>query len=116
MWLDCILLFPLILLGLERLVRGESGMLYVITLGLSILSNYYISIMTCIFLVIYFICLNVLEGMERPRVVGIRILRFALYSLIAGGLAASSTCLHGRCSSSKRSRASITDRASTRGR
>ncbi|HCS68197.1 MAG TPA: hypothetical protein DIW34_08555, partial [Oribacterium sp.] len=88
MWLDCILLFPLILLGLERLVRGESGMLYVITLGLSILSNYYISIMTCIFLVIYFICLNVLEGMERLRVVGIRILRFALYSLIAGGLAA----------------------------
>ena len=50
MWLDCILLFPLILLGLERLVKGKSGLLYCITLGLSILSNYYISIMICIFM------------------------------------------------------------------
>ena len=88
MWLDCIILFPLIMLGLERLVRGESAMLYVIALGLSILSNYYISIMTCIFMVIYFICLNVLEGMGDARVVGLRVLRFGLYSLIAGGLAA----------------------------
>ena len=88
MWLDCIILFPLIMLGLERLVRGESAMLYVIALGLSILSNYYISIMTCIFMVIYFICLNVLEGVGNARVVGLRVLRFGLYSLIAGGLAA----------------------------
>lgn len=88
MWLDCIILFPLIMLGLERLVRGESAMLYVIALGLSILSNYYISIMTCIFMVIYFICLNVLEGIGNARVVGLRVLRFGLYSLIAGGLAA----------------------------
>lgn len=88
MWLDCIILFPLIMLGLERLVRGESAMLYVVALGLSILSNYYISIMTCIFMVIYFICLNVLEGIGNARVVGLRVLRFGLYSLIAGGLAA----------------------------
>ena len=85
MWLDCIILFPLIMLGLERLVRGESAMLYVIALGLSILSNYYISIMTCIFM---FICLNVLEGIGDARVVGLRVLRFGIYSLIAGGLAA----------------------------
>lgn len=88
MWLDCIILFPLIMLGLERLVRGESAMLYVIALGLSILSNYYISIMTCIFMVVYFICLNVLEGIGDARVVGLRVLRFGIYSLIAGGLAA----------------------------
>lgn len=88
MWLDCIILFPLIMLGLEKLVRGESGMLYVLALGFSILSNYYISIMTCIFMVIYFLCLNVLEGMRSPRQVGLRILRFSVYSLIAGGLAA----------------------------
>ena len=54
MWLDCILLFPLIVYGLERLVRGQKGMLYCVTLGLSILSNYYISIMTCLFLVLLF--------------------------------------------------------------
>jgi len=110
MWLDCILLFPLIMLGLERLVQGKSGMLYVISLGLSILSNYYISIMICIFMVIYFICLNICYGTSRtvvdPHHIGnddedyddtgaygfecliIRALRFGVYSLIAGGLAA----------------------------
>ena len=61
MWLDCILLFPLIVYGLERLVREQKGMLYCVTLGLSILSNYYISIMTCLFLVLYFIALLILE-------------------------------------------------------
>ena len=53
MWLDCIILFPLIVLGLERLVKDGNGFFYCITLGLSILSNYYISIMTCLFMVFY---------------------------------------------------------------
>ena len=61
MWLDCILLFPLIVYGLERLVKEQKGMLYCVTLGLSILSNYYISIMTCLFLVLYFIALLIME-------------------------------------------------------
>ncbi len=61
MWLDCILLFPLIVLGLERLVKEGKGLLYCITLGLSILSNYYISIMTCIFMVTYFIAMLAME-------------------------------------------------------
>lgn len=67
MWLDCILLFPLIMLGLEKLVKEKKGMLYCVTLGLSILSNYYISIMICLFMVIYFICLLILEGKRRAR-------------------------------------------------
>ena len=33
MWLDCILLFPVIMLGLERLVREEKGLLYCVALG-----------------------------------------------------------------------------------
>ena len=43
MWLDCIVLFPLIILGLERLIKGGKATLYCVTLALSILSNYYIS-------------------------------------------------------------------------
>ncbi len=88
MWLDCIVLFPLIMLGLERLVKGKSGKLYAIALGLSILSNYYISIMICIFMVIYFICLNVSEGCDSFKTFVVRFIRFTIYSLIAGGLAA----------------------------
>ena len=87
MWLDCILLFPLVMLGLERLVKGESPVMYVLTLGLCILSNYYISIMICLFMVIWFLCQQVLQTMswkERGR----SCLRFGLCSLLAGALAA----------------------------
>ena len=55
------MLFPIILLGLEQLVKEKRGTLYCITLGLSILSNYYISIMICIFMVIYVIAQMILN-------------------------------------------------------
>ncbi|MBE5978147.1 MAG: hypothetical protein E7249_03290 [Paenibacillaceae bacterium] len=88
MWLDCILLFPLIMLGLEKLVQEKKCILYCITLGLSILSNYYISIMICIFMVFYFLALLILEGRKTWKEVLINGIHFAVYSLIAGGLAA----------------------------
>ncbi len=90
MWLDCILLFPLVLLGLERLVRQRKVFLYAITLGLCILSNYYISIMICIFMVIYFFALLILESGtgKRGRELSVKLGQFAGGSLIAGGLAA----------------------------
>ena len=88
MWLDCILLFPLIVYGLERLVREQKGMLYCVTLGLSILSNYYISIMTCLFLVLYFIALLILEEPGPVRKYVESCARFGIYSLLSGGLAA----------------------------
>ncbi len=87
MWLDCILLFPLVMLGLERLVKGESPVMYVLCLGLCILSNYYISIMICLFLVFWFFCQQLLQPMHGKER-GLSFLRFGLYSLLAGGLAA----------------------------
>ncbi|MBQ7083260.1 MAG: YfhO family protein, partial [Oscillospiraceae bacterium] len=67
MWLDCIILFPLIVMGLERLVKEGNGFLYCVTLGLSILSNYYISIMTCVFMVIYFAALLLMEEKYKTK-------------------------------------------------
>ncbi|MCI8950717.1 MAG: YfhO family protein [Lachnospiraceae bacterium] len=87
MWLDCIFLFPLILLGVERLAHEGKWKLYCICLGLSILSNYYISIMTCIFLVIYFVALLILERWQGFIRLLTRCGQFALASLGAGGLA-----------------------------
>ena len=54
MWMDSVMLAPLIILGLEKLVKEGKVVLYYITLAVSIFSNYYISIMICIFLVFYF--------------------------------------------------------------
>lgn len=88
MWLDCILLFPVILFGLERLVKEKKGMVYCIALGLSILSNYYISIMICIFMVIYAAVLVILYPPKKGKEFAATADRFTLYSLLAGGLAA----------------------------
>lgn len=103
MWLDCIVLAPIIILGLEQLVQEGKSNLYCISLGLSILSNYYLSIMICIFLVLYFfvllICKNPHDGtnskpLALPKLCNIKnyygkaILRFGIYSLLAGGMAA----------------------------
>lgn len=83
MWLDCLILAPFIILGLEHLVFEGKTKLYTITLAISILTNYYISIMLCIFLVLYFFVLLVSCKDKKNAIV-----RFALYSLLAGGMAA----------------------------
>lgn len=84
MWMDSIALAPLIVLGLERLVKKGDGILYTITLALSIISNYYISIIICIFLVLYYVILFLEQKEERIR----GMFRFAGYSLLAGGMGA----------------------------
>lgn len=103
MWLDCIVLAPIIILGLEKLVNEGNSRLYCLTLALAILSNYYICIMICIFLVLYFIVLLVAknpkaEDISKPIVFpilcrirsfyGKAIIRFGIYSLLAGGMSA----------------------------
>lgn len=88
MWLDCVILLPVILLGLERLVKEGKGLLYGVTLGISILCNYYISIMICIFVCIYFF---VVFFEQKKISIGLffkRGLKFAAYSLLGGGLSA----------------------------
>lgn len=84
MWLDCIVLAPLILLGLEALVKEGKYKLYCLTLGLAILSNYYICIMICIYLVLYF--LIVLLPLAEKKLTAC--LRFGVFSLLSGGLGA----------------------------
>lgn len=88
MWLDCILLLPLIVLGLKRLVEEGKCMMYCITLGLAILSNYYISIMICLFIVIYFIALNVSGPAKTFKEFAKTAFNFSIFSLLAGGIAA----------------------------
>ena len=88
MWLDCIVLFPLIVLGAERLYQGGSGLLYAGALGVSILSNYYISIMICMFLIVYYFAMCFLDPPENVKDFFVKSLRYALYSLLAGGISA----------------------------
>ena len=84
MWMDSIALLPLIILGVERLVKQNKPMLYYISLAASILCNYYISVMICMFLCLYFVILFFEQKKGKIKAV----LNFAWYSLLAGGTGA----------------------------
>ena len=90
MWLDCLVLLPLIVLGMDRLISENKYFLYTIALGLSIFSNYYISIMICIFLVFYFLVrlLATSPIEDCHKFVVPRFWSFIKGSLIAGGIGA----------------------------
>ena len=90
MWLDCLVLLPLIVLGMDQLVKENKYFLYTVALGLSIFSNYYISIMICIFLVFYFIVRMLAESPieDCHKFLFPRIKNFVIGSLIAGGIGA----------------------------
>lgn len=51
-WLDTIALLPLVIAGTIALLRDGKFKLYIITLALSILANYYIGLFTCVFVLL----------------------------------------------------------------
>ncbi len=55
MWLDGLVLLPLVMLGLLKLLREKKIGLYSLTLGLSIIVNYYVAVFVCLFAAFYFI-------------------------------------------------------------
>lgn len=83
MWMDSYLLLPLVVYGLERLLEEEKGIFYAVMIGLSVLTNYYMGFMVCLFSVIYFIG-HLIAG----RYVNFKkaLLNFILYSALGGGL------------------------------
>lgn len=56
MWTDNLILLPIVLLGIEKLIKDGSLPLFVISLSAAVLSNFYIGYMMCIFSGIYFFC------------------------------------------------------------
>ncbi|MFL2132304.1 YfhO family protein [Desemzia sp. FAM 24101] len=95
MWLDGIIFLPLIILGLERLIKQQKGGFYTVFLAICLISNYYIGYMVCFFLVLYFIfrCISIgfpHTSKRRDNVLSCikTSLLFIWHSLLAGGLSA----------------------------
>lgn len=84
MWMDCVALAPLVVVGLERLVKQNKPVLYYISLSIAILSNFYMAYILCVFLVLYFVLLFLEQKEGKIQAT----LRFAWYSLLAGGTGA----------------------------
>ncbi len=54
MWIDAVFLLPLVVLGIEQLIKLGKYKLFIISLALTIMSNYYIGYMVCIFVALYY--------------------------------------------------------------
>ncbi|SJZ54641.1 Uncharacterized membrane protein YfhO [Pilibacter termitis] len=55
MWLDGLIFFPLVVLGIERLIDKGHGKFYMFMLFCTIVTNYYLGYMTCLFSVCYYV-------------------------------------------------------------
>lgn len=90
-WMDALILLPLIFAGLFLLVKRGAGTLYIITLGLGIISNYYIGFMLCLGCCIFYPgIMAYISDDNRALAKCFRktILRFIGGSILAGGIAA----------------------------
>ena len=87
MWLDTFALLPLVALGTIALLRDKKFFLYTFTLFLSIFSNYYIGLFTCIFVLLLFIVYQICRCRSIKRFIG-DLFRIALFSILAIGMTA----------------------------
>ncbi len=83
MWMDAVVLLPLVLLGIERLCDGKGYILYTVSLFLTIYSNFYIAYAVCIFAVLWFFVKTFTEW-KGIRGWFVTAFRFGICSLVAG--------------------------------
>lgn len=90
MWVDTIALFPLVMMGIVAITREGKWKTFTFALALSLFSNYYIGLFTCIFCVFMFAASGIIEFrgikdllrkffiMVRSSVLGIALAAFIL--------------------------------------
>ncbi len=88
MWLDGVILLPLILLGVEKLLEGSGRVLYLVCLTLLFYSNYYTGYMVGIFTALYVLYRLLCEVSKKTIVQTLQKFgRFVGYSLLCVGMA-----------------------------
>ncbi len=86
MWLDAVFWLPVILLGLEKVLRGGGRGILTAALFFSFLSNYYISYMSGLFTALYFFYRCLEEKLSRKKVFyALREFAFAVLTAAALG-------------------------------
>ncbi len=88
MWLDVVAIFPLVILGLHRVVFQKKYALYVLTLAYAVFSNYYMAYFVCFFIAIYAFIVIFIEAELSSKAALKRLLMVVLLSLLAVGIAA----------------------------
>jgi len=86
MWLDAVVLLPVVVWGIQRLVASGSPVMYVASLAAAIMVNFYTGFMICVFSLLYFVT-HLIFFQPEPRRIRGPLLGFGAGSLLAGGLA-----------------------------
>ena len=84
MWMDVIMVFPLVLLGFERLMDNRDYRMYTLALFYTLYCNYYMGFIVCLFLVFWFF----LYEHQNIRNFFVHGIRFAVASLTGAAMAA----------------------------
>ncbi len=94
MWLDALIWLPILTYSIEQLIRHSHYKLFVISLAMTVMSNYYIGYMVCIYVALYFFYDYFSHTSRELNPRGTRLhflralLRIALFSLVAIAIAA----------------------------
>lgn len=93
MWLDTIILLPIVILGLERLIFQKKHLLYIISLTLLIMTNYYTGFFACIFVGLYFLIVvtrekNRCDFTKKKHNLLFSIIQFVFSTIVAVGISA----------------------------
>ena len=87
MWLDGVILLPLIIYALIKGLVKRHWTLYIVLLACAIIFNYYIGYMICIFMVIAF-CAYTINNFKDKKIFIQQIIDFVISSLISGLISA----------------------------
>lgn len=94
MWTDAIFWLPIITYAIEQLIKNRRYKLFVISLAMAIMSNYYIGYMICIYCVAYFFYYYTAHGEELRNPHGEKrhgiksFMRFAFFAVLAAAISA----------------------------
>ena len=84
MWLDGVILLPIIAIGVIKIIKENKFNTYIISLALALITNFYIGFEIFLFICMYFIYELILSEEKNKFKI---LLRFALYTAISIGIA-----------------------------
>lgn len=90
MWLEAIMLLPLVAWGIEKLIEEKKFLLYILALWAGIWTCYYMGYMLCVFSVLYFLIYLFCFYQGKKEYVK-KLVGFAASSLLAGAMTAFTT-------------------------
>lgn len=88
MWLDALILLPLVVWGLERLIHRQGFLLYTVALSLTLITNYYMGYMIALFSALWFVATLCKGKAKSRRELFNNATIFALFSVLAALIAA----------------------------